>query len=137
MALCSRVARGLNSAGVILPPMRTGYASMPLMRVRGLMPEWPSRRRVPNKSRSLPRGVTTPRPVITTRRLVMMYRLQEARNKNQEARSKEKVCFAIFAPCVELLLGALLVGNRFDVIDGLANGLDLFGLFVGDGHFEL
>src|SRR6266542_3283953 len=89
------------------PAMRVGK-SVASKRVMGPMPERPSRRPAQNSSAVLPRGVTAPTPVITTRRLSM---------------------------AIDGINGPLLI--LLDIADRVTHRGDLLRVLVGDLEVEL
>src|SRR5215470_11614106 len=91
------------------PPKRAGKAETS-KRVTGPMPLSPRRMASHADWTVLPTGDTTPRPVTTTRRLLMLPA----------------------GACV----GSGLAATFVDVVDGLMNGGDLLGVLVGDLDLE-
>src|SRR6516165_8190271 len=100
------------------PPKRAGKAETS-KRVTGPMPLSPRRMASHAETTVLPTGDTTPRPVTTTRRLLML---------------------PAGTP-----VGSGLAATLVDVVDGLMDCGDLLGVLVGDldfeflfqGHYEL
>src|SRR6516164_6297722 len=92
------------------PPKRAGKAETS-KRVTGPMPLSPRRMASHAETTVLPTGDTTPRPVTTTRRLLML---------------------PAGTP-----VGSGLAAALVDVVDGLMDGGDLLGVLVGDLDLEL
>src|SRR5690349_7168023 len=111
------------------PPNRTGYL-LASQRVMGLMPLLPAQRFSQCSSTFSPREVMTPRPVMTTRLLVMRSYCRLPISDCQLEHTRSAFGNRQSAICS-------LVRMFLDVIDGLPDRLDFFGLLVGDGKFEL
>src|SRR5687768_11178484 len=93
------------------------------------MPLLPAQTFSHSSSTTSPREVTTPIPVMTTRRCIRMVGGEAVKRCSGNWRSLYR--FTASPPTASLVLVFL------DVIDRLADGLDLFGFFVRDGQLEL
>src|SRR5688500_17165618 len=103
----------------------------------GAMPHCPWIMACQDLSTPVPRAVTSPVPVTTTRRFDI--RISNGMKANshplwRDSRRKVSVVDQSKRQRAARLLGLLV---RVDVVDGVAHGLDVLRLFVGDLDLEL